>query len=140
MNIYKSDFKKSISDYNLILKNDSTSFDGNLGKANALKATGYYDAAYKSAETTLNFYKNQKDATNFIKSLDRYFTPFIETKASYSFDNGNNEAYSYTADTEFSFTTKFKLLASYNYRTTSNSITNMSAKSNNFLAGISIKS
>jgi len=137
LNIYKSDFKKSISDYNLILKNDSTSFDGNLGKANALKAIGYYDAAYKSAETTLNFYKNQKDATNFIKSLDRYFTPFIETKASYSFDNGNNEAYSYTANSEISFSTKFKLLASYNYRTTSNSITNMNAKSNNFLAGIS---
>ena len=136
LNIYKSDFKKSISDYNLILKNDSTSFDGNLGKANALKATGYYDAAYKSAETTLNFYKNQKDATNFIKSLDRHFTPFIETKASYSFDNGNNEAYSYTANSEFSFTTKLKLLASYNYRTTANSVTNMSAKSNNFLAGI----
>jgi len=82
LNIYKSDFKKSISDYNLILKNDSTSFDGNLGKANALKASGYYDAAYKSAKNTLNFYKNQKDATNFIKSLDRHFTPFIETKAS----------------------------------------------------------
>ena len=137
LNIYKSDFKKSISDYNLILKNDSISFDGNLGKANALKAIGYYDAAYKSAETTLNVYKNQKDATNFIKSLDRYFTPFIETKASYSFDNGNNEAYSYTANSEFSFTTKFKLLASYNYRTTANSITNMNAESNIFLAGIS---
>lgn len=137
LNIYKSDFKKSISDYNLILKNDSISFDGNLGKANALKAIGYYDAAYKSAETTLNFYKNQKDATNFIKSLDQYFTPFIETKASYSFDNGNNEAYSYTANSEFSFTTKFKLLANYNYRTTANSITNMNAESNIFLAGIS---
>ena len=137
LNIYKSDFKKSISDYNLILKNDSTSFDGNLGKANTLKAIGYYDAAYKSAETTLNFYKNQKDATNFIKSLDRYFTPFIETKASYSFDNGNNEAYSYTANSEFPFTTKFKLLATYNYRTTANSSTNMNAESNNLLAGIS---
>ena len=137
LNIYKSDFKKSISDYNLILKNDSTSFDGNFGKANALKAIGYYAAAYKSAETTLNFYKNQKDATNFIKSLDRYFTPFIETKVSYSFDNGNNEAYSYTANSEFPLTTKFKLLAAYNYRTTANSITNMNAESNNFLAGIS---
>ncbi|MFK8058773.1 MAG: tetratricopeptide repeat protein [Polaribacter sp.] len=137
LNIYKSDFKKSITDYNLILKKDSASFDGNLGKANALKASGYYIDAYKSAENTLDFYKNQKDATNFIKNLDKIFTPFVETKASYSFDNGNNEAYAYSANTEFPFTTKFKLLASYSYRTTANSINNLSANSNNFLAGIS---
>jgi len=137
LNIYKSDFKKSIMDYNLILKKDSTSFDGNLGKANALKASGYYNDAYKSAENTLNFYKNQKDATNFIKNLDNNFTPFIKANTAYSFDNGNNEAYSYSAYTEFPFTTKFKILASYSYRTTSNSVSNLDANSNNFLTGIS---
>jgi Tfp pilus assembly protein PilF len=137
LNIYKSDFKKSIADYNLILKKDSTSFDGNLGKANALKASGYYNGAYKSAENTLVFYKNQKDAVNFIKNLDKTFTPSIETKASYSFDNGNNEAYSYSASSEISFTTKFKVLGSYNYRTTSNSVSNIEASSNNALIGIS---
>ena len=137
LNIYKSDFKKSISDYNSILKKDSASFDGNLGKANALKASGYYNDAYKSAENTLSFYEKQKDATNFIKNLDKNFTPFIETKASYSFDNGNNEAYSYAANTAFSFSTKLKLLGSYSYRTTSNSINGLEASSHNFLAGIS---
>ena len=44
--IYKSNFKKSVNDYNRILENDSISFDGNLGKANALKALGYYNDAY----------------------------------------------------------------------------------------------
>lgn len=137
LNIYKSDFKKSITDYNLILKNDSTSFDGNLGKANALKASGYYNKAYKSAENTLAFYKNQKDATNFIKELDLSFTPFVETKISNSFDNGNNKANAYNLHTEIPFSTKFKILASYNYRTTNNSVTNIEATSNNFLLGIS---
>ncbi|CAM1365586.1 conserved exported protein of unknown function [Tenacibaculum soleae] len=137
LNIYKSNFKKSIDDYNLILKKDSASFDGNLGKANALKASGYFDNAYKSAKNTLIFYKKQKDATNFIKKLDRTFTPFVETKASYSFDNGKNEAYSFSTNSEFSFTTKLKLLGSYNYRTTSNSVSNVKANSNNFLIGIS---
>ncbi|MFY9243046.1 MAG: hypothetical protein WAO74_08465 [Polaribacter sp.] len=137
LNIYKSDFKKSIEDYNLILKKDSASFDGNLGKANALKASGYYIDAYKSADNTLSFYKNQKDATQFIKSLDKDFTPFLETNISYSFDNGNNKAYSYAANTEIPFSTKFKVLASYTYRTTSNSVNNLAANSNNFLAGIS---
>lgn len=137
LNIYKSDFKKSIEDYNLILENDSASFDGNLGKANALKASGFYDNAYKSANNTLDFYKKQKDATQFIKTLDKQFTPLVETKAAYSFDNGNNKAYSYTVNSELPLSTKFKLTGSFNYRTTSNDVLNLDAKSNNILLGAS---
>ncbi|KGL63832.1 tetratricopeptide repeat protein [Polaribacter sp. Hel1_85] len=137
LNIYKSDFKKSLEDYNLILKKDSASFDGNLGKANALKASGYYDNAYKSAENTLTFYEKQKDATNFIKQLDLSFTPYVETKFSYSFDNGENEANAYDFKTEIPFSTKFKILANYNYRTTSNPVTDLKATTNNLLLGVS---
>ena len=137
LNIYKSDFKKSLKDYNLILQKDSASFDGNLGKANALKASGYINKAYKSAENTLKFYNNQKDAVNFIQQLDLSFTPFLETKAAYSFDNGDNIAYSYTANSELSLSTKFKFLVNYNYRTTSNDVTNVKATANNLLFGAS---
>lgn len=137
LNIYKSNFEKSINDYNRILKNDTTSFDGNLGKANALKASGYFIESYKSAENTLKFYKNQKDAVNFIKKLDKSFTPFVVAESSYSFDNGNNKAYSYKATSEFSLSTKFKLLGSYNYRTASNSLSGLKATSNNVLGGVS---
>jgi tetratricopeptide (TPR) repeat protein len=139
LNVYKSDFKKSLKDYNLILEKDSASFDGNLGKANILKASGYINEAYKSAEKTLQFYENQKDAMNFIKQLDLSFTPFAETKASYSYDNGNNEANAYDINAEIPFSTKFKLLANYNYRITSNSVstTNKKATTNNFLLGAS---
>ncbi|WP_027076247.1 tetratricopeptide repeat protein [Maribacter antarcticus] len=137
LNIYKSEFEKSVTDYNLILQKDSASFDGNLGKANALKALGYYEDAYTCAENTLKFYKNQKDAVYFIKNLNKNFIPFVDTKASSSFDNGNNEAYSYTATSEFSFSTKLKVLGSYNYRTTTNSISAIKATSNNILAGAS---
>ncbi|MEO9570023.1 MAG: tetratricopeptide repeat protein [Polaribacter sp.] len=137
LNIYKSDFKQSLEDYNLILKKDSASFDGNLGKANALKASGYYNNAYKSAENTLFFYEKQKDATNFIKQLDLSFTPFLETKVSYSFDNGDNEANAYDFKTEIPFSTKFKVLANYNLRTTANPITDLKATTNNLLLGVS---
>lgn len=136
LNIYKSDFNKSVEDYNRILVNDSSSFDGNLGKANALKALGYYDDAYQSANNTLSFYEKQKDASNFIKTLNTSFTPFIETKGSYTFDNGDNEAFSVQTNLEFPTSTKFKWLASYSYRNTSNSVTNNKAKSNNALFGL----
>jgi Tfp pilus assembly protein PilF len=139
LHIYKSDFKKSLEDYNLILKKDSASFDGNLGKANALKASGDFYNAYESAENTLAFYENQKDAMNFIKELNISFTPFLEAKSSYSYDNGNNEANVYNVNSEIPYSTKFKILASYQYRTTSNSVTNLKAVSNNLLVGASYK-
>ena len=136
-NIYKNNFKKSLEDYNLILKKDSASFDGNLGKANTLKASGDFNNAYKSAENTLIYYENQRDAMNFIKQLDLSFTPFVETKVSYSYDNANNGANVYTVNSEIPFSTKFKLLANYQYRTTSNNVTNLKAVSNNLLLGAS---
>ncbi|KJD33700.1 hypothetical protein PW52_13820 [Tamlana sedimentorum] len=135
LNIYKSDFKKSVTDYNQILVNDSTSFDGNLGKANALKALGFYNNAYTSAENTLKFYNKQKDATNFINNLNTTFTPFWETKTSYSFDNGDNKAYNIQTGIVFPTSTKFKWLVNYAYRNTSNKVTNNDAISNTFDAG-----
>lgn len=136
LHIYKSDFKKSLADYNRILENDSASFDGNLGKANALKAIGKYDDAYQSATNTLKFYNNQKDAVNFINTLNTSFTPSIETKVSYTFDNGDNEAVAIQTRLEFPTSTKFKWLASYGYRTTKNTISNTKANSNNAWLGL----
>ena len=139
LNIYKSNFKKSLTDYNRILENDSASFDGNLGKANTLKALGVYKEAYKAAKNTLQFYNNQKDATNFIKDLDTRFTPFVETKGAYTLDNGDNEAYAFQTSLEFPTSTKFKWLANYGYRATSNSVTTIKATSNNFSLGFAYR-
>jgi len=139
LNIYKSNFKKSLTDYNQILENDSTSFDGNLGKANVLKALGYTDEAYTSAENTLKFYDNQKDATNFINQLNNSFAPNLESSASHTFDNGDNKAFSFNSNVVFPLSTKFAILGNYNYRTTNNTITNNSATSNNLSLGLSYK-
>ncbi|MBT8324539.1 MAG: tetratricopeptide repeat protein, partial [Winogradskyella sp.] len=136
LNIYKSNFKSSVLDYNRILLNDSTSFDGNLGKANALKALERFDEAYRSAENTLGFYTKQKDATQFIKQLNSSFTPFVQSKLLYSFDNGNNEAHAIQNMINFPISTKLKVLANYNYRTTTNTVTDAKATSNDFSLGV----
>ncbi len=135
LNIYLSNFKESVQDYDRILKNDSTSFDGNLGKANALKALSSYKAAYKAAHNTLKFYDKQKDASQFIKTLDLQFTPFADTKAVYTIDNGDNEAYAISTALEIPVALKFKWLANYGYRTTRNAVTNNDATSHNFGLG-----
>ena len=139
LNIYKSNFKKSLSDYNQILANDSTSFDGNLGKANVLKALGYTDEAYTSAENTLKFYDNQKDAVNFISKLDHSFAPLLESKVSHTYDNGDNKAFSTNNNVVFPLSTKFAVLGNYNYRTTNNTVTDNSATSSNLSLGLSYK-
>jgi tetratricopeptide (TPR) repeat protein len=136
LNVYKSNFKKSLADYNQILANDSTSFDGNLGKANVLKALGRYDEAYAAAEKTLTFYDKQKDAMNFIKELDTKFSAFYDGKASFTYDNGNNEAFSVDNTVEYPFSTRLKLLGNYTYRTTNNTVTNNKATSHAASAGL----
>ncbi|MFP4844931.1 tetratricopeptide repeat protein [Winogradskyella sp. PE311] len=137
LNIYKSNFKESLSDYNRILVNDSTSFDGNLGKANVLKALGRFDDAYTSAENTLKFYDNQKDATNFINKMNISFTPVLESKASHTFDNGDNKAFAFNTNVAYPLSTKLSLLGNYNYRTTNNTVTDNKANSNNLSIGLS---
>ncbi|GAL74115.1 TPR domain protein [Nonlabens ulvanivorans] len=94
---------------------------GIWGKSNAQKAMGgNYKDAYTSASKTLEIYKDQKDALQFIKNLDQQFTPVATVKPSYSFDNGDNEAYNLDVNLTVPLNTKFALLGSYNYRDTFN--------------------
>jgi tetratricopeptide (TPR) repeat protein len=137
LNTYKGDFKKSLKDYNAILVNDNKSFDGNLGKANAQKASGLFNDAYNSAAKTLDIFKNQKDALNFINILDKQFTPYAETMNAYSFDNGNNEAITSTTNLTFPLSTKLQVNGVYSYRDSKNTITNNQAKASNLLLGVS---
>jgi len=136
LNIYKSNFKESLEDYNRILANDSTSFDGNLGKANVLKALGRPDEAYASAQNTLSYYTNQKDALNFINQLNIIYNPVIESKASNTFDNGDNKAYALNTNVVYPISTRLKILGNYNYRTATNDVTNNNATASNLSLGL----
>ncbi|CAM4133866.1 MULTISPECIES: tetratricopeptide repeat protein [Flavobacterium] len=135
LNIYKSDFKKSIADYEGILKNDSTSFDGNLGIANAYFASGEIKKAILAAETTLKIFENQNDAVNFLNKIKLEHTPYIEEKLSYSFDNGDNKAIASRAQVVFPLSTKLSLNATYQYRKTENTVTKTNATTNDILGG-----
>ncbi|MBC5836941.1 tetratricopeptide repeat protein [Flavobacterium muglaense] len=137
--IYKSNFPESITNYENILKNDSKSFDGNLGIANAYKASGEVSKAYNAALTTLEIFKNQGDAMNFIKKLKEEFTPFIEEKLSYTFDNGNNTAVASRTLISIPLSTKWTVNTTYQHRQTQNTVTNVNAKTNDFIAGIEYK-
>ncbi|OIQ20165.1 MAG: hypothetical protein BM557_05715 [Flavobacterium sp. MedPE-SWcel] len=136
LGMYRSDFKESIQDYQNILANDSLSFDGNLGIANAHFADGDPNNAYKAVNKTLTIFENQKDAITFLEKLNTTYSLYIEEKAGHSYDNGDNKAYFSTTTLHFPLNTKWSLSAYYRYRETKNSITNRSAKSNDIKGSV----
>ena len=139
LGLYTGDTKESLQHYDAILVNDSTSFDGNLGKANALFAADKIVAAYQAAQKTLDIYKNQKDALGFIEKLNGLYIPSIEEHAAYTFDNGNNTAFYTNTTADVAWSTKLRTTLSYFYRNTENTLSGNQASSRVVLAGIQYK-
>ncbi|MBT8316500.1 MAG: hypothetical protein HKP59_02625 [Lutibacter sp.] len=132
LGMYRSNFKETIADYEQILKKDSLSFDGNLGSTNAYFANGEVKKAYNGVFKTLEIFKNQKDAVGFLKKINKNYTPYVEEKLSYTFDNGDNVAYSSFTKITFPINTSLSFSTNYEYRKTENTISKNKAKSNNF--------
>lgn len=136
LGMYLSNFKQSINDYTQILKQDSASFDGNLGIANAFFADGRPDKAYRAVDQTLKVFEKQKDATEFLTKLNTSFTPVVDEKISYSFDNGKNFSISTSTAVNFPVSTKLAFQTGYQYRRAGNSNNENKASTNNFELGI----
>jgi len=139
LGLYTGDTKSSIANYDAILKKDSSSFDGNLGKANALFAADQITSAYQAAFKTLDIFTNQKDALGFIEKLNALHTPYVEEHFAYTFDNGNNVAFYTNTTASVSVSTRFRTTFSYQYRTTENTVSLNKAKSHVLLAGLEYK-
>ncbi|WP_130735766.1 tetratricopeptide repeat protein [Flavobacterium sp. J27] len=137
--IYKSDYSKSTIYYTKILQNDTHSFDGNLGIANAYYASGKIDKAYEAGYKTLTIFENQNDALQFLKKLDREHTPFLEEKMSYSFDNGKNTAFTTLTKIHFPTSFKWSFFSSYQFRRTNNKVTAAHATTNDISLGATYK-
>ncbi|QWX84751.1 tetratricopeptide repeat protein [Cellulophaga sp. HaHaR_3_176] len=137
--MYTGDFKTSLLNYNQILDRDTTSFDGNLGKANALFASDKIIPAYEAAFKTLEIYDQQKDALSFIDKLNIKFTPTVEEHLAYTFDNGNNVAFSSKTSIDVPITTKLVTSLSYQYRKTENTVTLNKATAHVLLAAVAYK-
>ena len=139
LGMYKSNFKEAIADYKQILQIDTLSFDGNLGITNAYFANGEVKKAYNGVFQTLTIFENQKDALGFLKKVNEEYTPYVEEKLSYSYDNGKNKAYASNTLINFPTSTKLSFSANYQYRTTKNSISKNDASTQNFNLGLEYK-
>ncbi|QBA65581.1 tetratricopeptide repeat protein [Muriicola soli] len=139
LGMYTADFGVSIEEYDDILAIDSTSFDGNLGKANALFASDEIIPAYRAAFKTLSVFPGQSDAQGLVEKINGLHIPTTEARAFYTFDNGNNIAYGNQVSAKIPFSTKFRSTLSYTYRNTENTLTSNQALSHILLGGISYK-
>lgn len=135
LHVYKSEFEDAITNFDQILINDSKSFDGNLGIANAYLARGENQKALDALDQTLVLFKDQKDAVAIKEKLLLKFTPVVEEKIAYSFDNGDNKAIASTTELNVPTSLKWSFNGSYQYRTTKNEITSVQATTNNMTAG-----
>ena len=136
LGMYTGDFNESLFNYSGILGNDSRSFDGNLGKANALFAKGNYEKAYQTAYRTLEVFPNQKDAEAFLEKLNRKFRPVVTQNGGHSFDNGNNSAFFQGTSITIPVSTRLSGKFFHQYRTTENTVNGDQASSNLFLGGL----
>lgn len=129
--MYTGQLKKSLNAYKVILAKDSTSFDGNLGIANAYRAKGNLTSALHFAKKTLTYYPNQKDAVQLISTIENSLSPTVETVLSYTKDNGENEALSVQAHAMIPWSERFSTSFHYGYRTTENGISKEMAYNTN---------
>lgn len=129
--MYTGQLKKSLSAYQVLLAKDSTSFDGNLGIANAYRAKGDLTSALLFARKTLTHYPNQKDALQLIATIENSLSPTVETVLSYTKDNGENEALSVQAHAMLPWSERFSTTFHYGYRTTENKISKEMAYNTN---------
>ncbi len=139
LGMYTGNFNTSIGSYSSILKKEESSFDGNLGIANAYRASGSDMKAFEFAFKTLNFYPKQPDAEKLIEVLKQSHTPFVEHKTGFTFDNGDNEAINSGISAEIPLSTKLRTTFGYSYRTTENTRTGVNATSHDLSAGLNYK-
>ncbi len=137
--MYTSDFDKSIEKYTSILEKEKQSFDGNLGIANAYRATGQDVKSYEYIFKTLKYYNKQPDAEKLLKTMRQSHSPWVEQKTAYTFDNGDNESISLSLSTALPLSTKSIVKANYNYRDTENTRSKVSATTNEVGVGFLYK-
>lgn len=139
LGMYTADFKTSITNYEAILANDSTSFDGNLGKANALLASDKLIPAYEGAFQTIRIFGQQRDAIGFIERLNIQNSPSAEQWFQYTFDNGSNVAYASNTTVNVPFSPSLKSTFTYQYRESENEVTVNQASSHSLSGAMTFK-
>lgn len=139
LGMYSGKTKVSLDTYEQLLRQDSTSFDGNLGKANALFAEDRMEEAYRAAYKTLEIFENQKDAMALLEKLNRVHAPTFAQNTLFSSDSGQNVAWTSLSTVQLPWSTKTQASLGYQFRDTRNLVDQNQAQSHSVVLGLAYK-
>ena len=135
LNTWNKEYAFSANIFKKVLQTVPSSFDANLGCADALFAQELDIESKKYVMKTLDYYPNQKDAKDFLVKLSLRHSPSITTHDFISSDKGGNASKNYQLGLSFDITPSFRVLLNYKSRMAENSLENNSAKTDNFGTG-----
>lgn len=124
LNIWSKNFGKGAGFYSDLLNKIPSSFDGNLGYADARHAESMDTEAFAYVRKTLSYYPNQRDALQFLERLQLAHDPTLNTHLFFSEDNGGNISQNYNFLASFDPTPQVRTFAIFNHRTAENIILN----------------
>lgn len=135
LNTWNKDYAKSVTMFKKVLETVPSSFDANLGGADALFAQELDVESKKFVMKTLDYYPNQKDAKDFLVKLSLRHSPSLTTHDFLSSDKGGNSSKNYQLGLGFDLIPSFRILLNYKTRLAKNSFENSSAKTDIYGAG-----
>jgi tetratricopeptide (TPR) repeat protein len=135
LNTWNKDYNISANFFKKVLEKVPSSFDANLGCADALFAQELDVESKKYVMKTLDYYPNQKDAKDFLVKLSLRHSPSITTHDFISSDKGGNSSINYQFGLEYDIIPSFRALLNFKARLAENSIEKTNAKTDNFGVG-----
>jgi tetratricopeptide (TPR) repeat protein len=135
LNTWNKDYNISADFFKKVLEKVPSSFDANLGCADALFAQELDVESKRYVMKTLDYYPNQKDAKDFLVKLSLRHSPSITTHDFISSDKGGNSSINYQLGLEYDIIPSFRALLNFKARLAENSNEKVSSSTNNFGVG-----
>lgn len=111
--IYMSDYKNGADVYQKFLKDNPSSFNGNLGLADANHALGMDNLAYDGAFRTLSYFPGQKDVIGFLDRLNFSHVPEVKAEVVLSKTSDNSTRVKKIASSSASLSPRLNVSAGY---------------------------
>ncbi|MDG1573369.1 tetratricopeptide repeat protein [Robiginitalea sp. M366] len=139
LEMYTGQFRKSLNAYDRLLHADSSSFDGLLGRANALFAADRPVEALAAGWRASRIFTGQQDVQQFVEKVRNGFSPEVSNTSGVSFDNGKNQAYFSTFQVRLPLSGRWEAGLQFGQRLTENRVAGIRAETQSAQASIRLK-
>ncbi|MGN6420235.1 MAG: tetratricopeptide repeat protein [Pseudobacter sp.] len=133
---WQKNFGKSELLFRNVLQQQPTSFDANMGLADALFARELDQQSYSFLDSTLHYYPGQKDAREFMQKISLRHAPTITADGFRSTDKGGNESYNYHVGVAFDIVPRLRMAMDYRARHTRDKHSDQHASNEHYTLGL----